>query len=89
MRIEIDPIYEPRIKEIADYAGRSIEELIAEAIEDIIFKAMPRNRERLTEAEHAAMMAGMERIRNLPLEGIDDGAHVARDHDKYIYRIDW
>ena len=90
MRIEIDPKYEARLKEIAEFAGRTVQEIIEEAIAHIVENEPPWSDEPMTEEQHKALMADLKRIRNLP-EGTppDDDRDVARNHDKYIYRKDW
>lgn len=89
MVIELNPEKEERLRAIAASSGRTVAEVIETAIDRVIDEeTVSSEPERISEEEHRAMMAEMERIRNLPVESPDDG-FSARDHDKVIYRKDW
>ena len=89
MNVELDPKTEQRVKAFAEASGRTVDEVVRDAVEHHIGEKPSVPDDRMTDEEHAAMMARMRRIRNLPFEGLEDDPSVARNHDKYIYRKDW
>ena len=88
MVVKIDPKIETRLREIADASGRTLEELIEDALERIVKEASPQPEERISPQQHAAMMENLERIRSMPRKSPDDG-FTARDLDKILYGKDW
>lgn len=89
MQIELDSKLEQRVRAFAEASGRTVDEVVQDAVERILEEEPSLPGERMTDEQHAAMMARMRRIRNLPFEGLEDNPDIARNHDKYIYRINW
>jgi hypothetical protein len=89
MVIQIDPKKIERLQAIAKATGRTLDQVVDTALDCLIREQATRPADDLmSDEEHAAMLARIDEIRNLPEEGPDDDFSV-EDHDKVIYRIDW
>lgn len=90
MVIKLDPQKEEQLEAIAKASGRSVSQVVEDAIERVIREEPPNASTSQIDAEkRAAMLAEIKAIQEIASDEIPDDGFSGRDHDKVIYRRDW